>query len=167
MLDSCINYVNPDLTIAKYTIIYSVAQVVYTLATIVLVFVAWRQLRNLNNSFNMSAMNAVISLEAEMNKRDQRVNEIALEIQKLNFSPPSPITTSLISFHNNQLTAAIESYLNALDRFCYCIVRDYLREDDWREEYRELIIQTVNTNPTFFGINTTYRNINTLFTRWS
>lgn len=60
----------------------------------------------------------------------------------------------------------VESYLAALDRLCFCTVKEYFKQDEWKIEYRDRIFYEVRTYPALFGADTRFPNILVLYERW-
>lgn len=60
-----------------------------------------------------------------------------------------------------------EQYLNALDRLCACIIRGYIDEKQYRQDYRGGIADAMRDHGELLGNNTRHLNIVTVHIAWS
>lgn len=65
------------------------------------------------------------------------------------------------------LDECIENYLNGLDRLCFCIIKEYFDNDDMKIEYRHVINDAVEKNPTYFQQASKHRNIKKIHEKWA
>lgn len=72
-----------------------------------------------------------------------------------------------IEIYLDDLEAAKENYFNVLDRLCYCILKNYIKDRDWKSEYNDLIKDTVCSNESYFGTGTYYKSIKKLYEKWN
>ena len=63
-------------------------------------------------------------------------------------------------------SSAKQEYFNTLDRLCFCILKGYVQDKDWRAEYREVLRQTIARHEKDFLAASPYRNIITLSDKW-
>ncbi|WP_434510099.1 hypothetical protein [Desulfitobacterium sp. AusDCA] len=127
--------------------------------TVALFFVAFIQLRNLIRSNTLST---VLNLETEVYQRKSKVDEITSKLRVAAASDQN----QLAQIYADDLDAAIENYLNILDRLSYCVLNGYLRDRDWKTEYEDLITTTVQQNSSSFGPGTYYLNTKKLYEKW-
>jgi hypothetical protein len=92
---------------------------------------------------------------------------VSHEIQKLNLE--NKLKYKEKEIYKKKLNAAIENWLNSVNRLCFCIMRDYLKEKDWKIEYRDYISNVVKNKKfeKYFGAASIYRNIIDLNNKWS
>jgi len=128
------------------------------------VAIAWRQLSKLNKSIRTASLANIRQLEAEMNARKARVNEIACDIRRAGLEETPNV--ELIEILDDEMGGLIENWLNASDRLAYCILHKYWIERDWRAEYRPYMQDLVDSYPDKFGPNTRYTNILDLHSKW-
>lgn len=137
---------------------------VAALAAIAAVAVAYWQLSNLNDSLRMGTLNVVLQLESEMNARKEKVEEasakVRLEAEMV--GAQSCILPILVDTMNGYL----ENWLNSADRLAYCISRGYLKERDWKAEYRDYFQKLVEDHSQYFGPATIYTNLLDLNNKW-
>jgi hypothetical protein len=151
--------------IANATVYYAIAQVFYTIFTMLILIVGWRQLSNLNKNLRINSLTTMIDLERELNNRLDIINNISLGIQRESIRNPV-IANVQISFHERETQVAIQNYLNVLDRICFCIINEYIKESEWRSEYLLVVIEAVDNNEDFFSNITDYSNILNLYNKW-
>ncbi|MBB6481525.1 hypothetical protein [Spirochaeta isovalerica] len=118
----------------------------------------------IRNLVRTNTITTVLNLENEFNTRKTQLNSVSREIllnkEELNNNP------DLREALRGDLKAAKENYLNALDRFCFCIDKTYIREKEWKTEYFDLIENVVDRNKDEFKGISKYRNIQRLHKRW-
>jgi hypothetical protein len=136
------------------------ATVVGAIAAIAAVAVANGQLKNLADSFRMSGLAAVLTMESEMNSRAEKMDEFSFRIQ-LALSEQR-LSDEQIESHKERLLQLTDAYLNSVDRLAFCILKGYLPERDWRAEYEVLI------NGLIAGPNRArdFDNIVKLYSKW-
>ena len=144
--------------------ISATAAVVATATAIVGVIVAYWQLSNLNRTLRMNALTVVLQLEAEMNARKERVDEVAAKIRKQGIKDEP--NEGLVEILDEEMQGYLENWLNAADRLAYCILRGYLAERDWKAEYREYFLGLVRDHEEKFGPKSIYTNIIDLSNKW-
>lgn len=147
----------------------------FLIASIALFF-AYKQIRqvnsqllNLNDTFRNSILMTVLELENELIRRkvtwdstnfELRQYSIDIEMKKVK------INVDVLELINDKEKTALENYLNALDRFCYCIIHNYISDRDWKTEYRDVVFEIVDNRPEKFGVNSRFRNTIKIFKKW-
>ena len=123
-----------------------------------------KELKNTTSQLKNTTLTNVLSLEAEMNDRKEKVDTINNEIEKLNLN--GELTEERKEIYLKFLNVAIENWLNSIDRLCFCIKNDYLIEKDWKAEYRDYVIDVVKTFEEKFGASSKYKNILDINNKW-
>lgn len=134
------------------------------LAALIAVGLAARQLKGLIKQLKQSNFSALLTLEIEMNARKERVDEAAREVRRLGVKPGTDPEEIVIAYEF--LEGCMENWLNLADRMAFCILKKYLRERDFRSEYRKYFENFMICYPEYFGPDTTYNNIIVLCERW-
>ncbi len=91
-----------------------------------------------------------------MNDRKVHLDKASREIEEAALLPPVPAQLKIMSTY---LESALENYLNAMDRLCFCIQKKYLEEKDWRAEYRNVLHNTIGTYKQQFLEGSPFQNI--------
>ncbi len=127
------------------------------------------QLRNMNDTFRNSTLMTVLELENELMRRkvswDEasfQIREYGINLSKLNENPNKEFLDLLTDKHNT----ALENYLNSLDRFCYCVLHNYIPDRDWKTEYRDVVFDAVDNYPEQFNVKSRFRNTVKIFQKW-
>lgn len=134
------------------------------IVAIVALYLAKGQLVNLNQTLKMNGLMAVLQMEADMNSRKQRLDELTGEIARENAAEKP--NKKLIEAIGTEMNAALENWLNAADRLAYCILNGYLHERDWRAEYRGYFADIVSKHVHLFQADSIYTNILDLNDKW-
>ena len=132
-------------------------------ATVAGVFVAWFQLSGIKKGLSMSSLMAVLEIETQMNERKVHFDECS---SKVKLGRVDKIGEEALKIRAELYRSAKENYFNALDRLCYCILREYLSDKDWCAEYREYIHNAVKEFEADFGQASPFRNIKKLDEKW-
>ena len=122
------------------------------------------QIYQIKNQLSSATLTNVLTLEAEMNSRKAKLDDINNEIEKANLEGKLDKNTKEV-FRKYQ-NSAIENWLNSVDRLCFCIKSNYLKEKDWKMEYRDYIIDIVRTYEDKFGESSLYTNIKDINQKW-
>jgi hypothetical protein len=128
------------------------------------VVVAWWQLSNLNGTLRLSGLLTVLQLAAEMNSRKQRVDEINREIAIL--AAKQNASKAALSAFADEFDAAMENWINSADRLAFCIYKGYVKEAEWKTEYRNYFLKLLVDHPKYFGPGSPYHNLIDLTARW-
>lgn len=114
-------------------------------------------------SEKISEVMMVLEIESQMNERKSAWDESTLNMVKAEKKGESEdIMEVIISYHKTTK----ENYFNALDRMCFCVLKGYLEEKDWKTEYRSLLQNTIKECEGDFGEASPYRNIKKLNNKW-
>jgi len=158
--------------------IIAIASIATGAAGIIGMIIALRQipefktkLENTNLQLQNSVLTNVLRLEAEMNDKKEKVDNMKMEIMKSEKMKPevklSDNQMGIVEDVNEKyLDNAVENWLYSVNRLCFCIKNEYLKEKDWKVEYRDYITEVVETYKDKFGITTKYRNIIDIYDKW-
>jgi hypothetical protein len=113
------------------------ATVVGAVAAIAAVAVANGQLKNLVVSFRISGLAAVLTMEAEMTTRADKLDEFSFRVQLA--VSENKIPDEQIELYAKRIAQLTDNYLNSVDRLAFCILKGYLPEKDWRGEYEPIV----------------------------
>lgn len=128
------------------------------------VAVAWFQLNGIKKSLKTSSLMAVLEIEAQVNERKVFLDKCASDIRHLENKDPKDLEELKIGA--DLFECAKENYFNAMDRLCFCILRGYLKDKDWRAEYRNAVKNLIDKNPQAFDEASGFRNIKELNKKW-
>jgi len=109
----------------------------------------------------INSLMAILEIESQINERKQRSEEVSFKIQNNNGSNSNNKEILI-----NELDCALENYINAVDRLAFCIIKEYVKDRDWRTEYRDYISDLIKANPDFFKPGSKYLNIIDLNNKW-
>lgn len=126
-------------------------------------FALW-QIYQIKQQLASSTLTNVLSLEADMNSRKAKLDDINNDIETAN--KEGKLDDAMKGIFLKYQNAAIENWSNSVDRLCFCIKRDYLKEKDWKAEYRDYIIDVVKTHENKFGASSKYKNIIDINEKW-
>jgi hypothetical protein len=126
--------------------------------------VAWWQLRNLNSTLRMTSLGIVLQLESEMNSRKSKLDDSATELRKAQTATPA--NADLVAVLGDNMKCCMENWLNAVDRFAFCILHGYLADKVWQTEYRDLFAGLIKGHPDYFGPGSIYTNIIDVDHKW-
>jgi cell division protein FtsL len=119
------------------------------------------QLFEVQKQLKVSNLTNILSLEAEINDRKETVDDISQKIVEIGTAAQAD-TSSL----EKRLEAAVENWLNAVDRLCFCVRKNLFPEKEWKIEYRDYIISLVRENESKFGPGSRYTNIKYINDKW-
>ncbi|MDY6032017.1 MAG: hypothetical protein SPI86_09710 [Treponemataceae bacterium] len=122
------------------------------------------QVYQIKNQLSSATLTNVLTLEAEMNSRKAKLDDINNEIEKANLE--GKLDKNAKEVFKRYQNSAIENWLNSVDRLCFCIKSNYLKEKDWKMEYRDYIIDIVRTYEDKFGESSLYTNIKDINQKW-
>jgi len=111
----------------------------------------------------MSSLMAVLEIETQMNERKVRLDDCSARIKQGHADKVPKENMAILA---GSFEAALEDYLNAMDRLCYCMLHGYLEDKDWRAEYRNYLNNAVKEFPNKFNEASPYRNIKKLNEKW-
>lgn len=127
------------------------------------VVVAAVQLPGIRKGLALNSIMMVLEIETQMNERKMYYDECSTKV-RLGAQRNEP--TEVLEIRGELLKAAKENYFNSLDRLCYCILRDYLEDKDWRAEYRTALNNAIITFPNDFLEGSPFRNMKKLNALW-
>src|SRR5438093_888738 len=116
---------NQDLSAA----ITAFATVAASFFAVVGVIVAWVQLNGIKKGLGFSSLMAVLEIETQMNERKVRLDDCSAEVKR---GQADGLLAEKLKISARNFDSALENYLNAVDRLCYCILKGYLEDRDWR-----------------------------------
>ncbi len=127
------------------------------------------QLLNLNDTFRNSTLMTVLELENELIRRKVTWDSTSFELRQYSIDidmKKLKLNEDVVELINDKEKTALENYLNALDRFCYCIIHNYISDRDWKTEYRDVVFEIVDNRPEKFGVNSRFRNTVKIYKKW-
>ncbi|MCD0475064.1 hypothetical protein LPB87_11735 [Flavobacterium sp. EDS] len=127
------------------------------------------QLQSLAESQKNSTLMTVLELESELNKRKEYFDQCNFELRAYDIqinSSEVELNEDVLGLFADKIKIARENYLNALDRFSYCIIHKYILDRDWRTEYRDVIFEAVDNYSECFGVSSRFRNTKQLYEKW-
>lgn len=156
------------------SILSSITAITSVVVAIISAFIAHRALKNSDktikensdarkSSEKTSEVMMVLEIEAQMNERKASWDESAKNMRQAELSGESHEMMEIILDYHETIK---ENYFNSLDRMCFCILRGYLEEKDWRTEYRTILQGTIKDCESDFGAASPYRNIKDLNNKW-
>jgi hypothetical protein len=145
--------------------IQALSSIITTLLGIIALIFAVRQISQITAQLKISALTNVLSLEAEMNQRKEKLDSINHEIGILHIE--GKLSEKIKEIYENKQDAIIENWLNSVDRLCFCILRNYFPEKDWKVEYRDFVKEIIQSFEYKFRADTKYPNILELNKKWS
>ena len=92
------------------------------------VVIAWRQLYLLRKS---NEIQTVLELESQLNERKVAFSKATIDRKRIDTQTAINNATGILS---EMFDNAKENYFNVLDRLCFCILKGYLKERDWKAE---------------------------------
>ena len=107
----------------------AIAAVVTATVAVIALEVAWRQLTNLGNTLRLNSLSAVLQIEADMNGRKERVDEVTERILRL--GEITDTNRKEAEVLQDTLNSRLENWFNAVDRLAFCVLREYVPEKDW------------------------------------
>jgi len=114
-------------------------------------------------SEDISMVMMVLEIEGQMNERKSAWDKSSRSIREADLNDtPSEMMDIIIDYH----ATTKENYFNSLDRLCFCILKQFLKEKDWKVEYRNLLHNTIQDNESDFGVSTPYKNVVDLNYKW-
>jgi hypothetical protein len=111
-------------------------------------------------SIKAAQWSTLLTLEHEMVSRQNKYDELDRHMKSL--SPNDP-DLKLLPF---QLAAAKESYFNALDRLASMVLNGQFSQEELKQDYRDVIKETIRKYSTDFGPGTPYRKVMKLYDKW-
>lgn len=148
-------------------IVTVIADSVAAVGAIMASIVALVQLPKITRQLKLGSVSVVLEIEAQMTSRKQRVADFDERIRLL---PQTVVdeeerkrTARILS---DVRKTAVEDWLNALDRLCFCIIKGYIDEIEWRKEYEDYLTSVVSKYKESFQADTPYTHIADLHQHW-
>lgn len=127
------------------------------------------QIHRMTKANSISSVAALLQIESSLSQNRQRIDQAAVAMAHLTARRQSGVTVqpAEIEACTMEMNGAIQNYLNSLDRLCACILRDILREDHAKQDYRDLINAAIaNYKDEFDTVIGRYYHILKLRDRW-
>lgn len=125
--------------------------------------VAWWQLGKINKQIKLGVENQrqeilriVLEIENQINSRKLELDRATKSIME-----SEEVGNEILDSQIYHLKSAQESFLNSVDRLCFCILKGYIPDKDWKSEYKYLAYNTIKDKnfSVYFGADSAYRNI--------
>ena len=144
--------------------------VFYKVGSVIIPFVgfvvAYLQLKKIQNQIDISLDNQKLDRLKVVLEIENQINTRKSEFDKTNKLIQESSIDKNLEVLQNYFNTTKENYLNALDRLCYCIDKNYIDERDWKSEYRNMLRDTIETFPDDFNEASPYRNIKKINNKW-
>ncbi len=126
------------------------------------------QLKNMNDTFRNSTLMTVLELENELIRRKVSWDDASFQLREyhINLEKKEKPNKNIVELLQDKYYTSFENYLNSLDRFCYCVLHNYISDRDWKTEYTEVVFDIVKNNPEEFNVNTRFRNTIKIYQKW-
>jgi hypothetical protein len=116
-----------------------------------------------------SNLMAVLALESSLSDARSKLAEVASQMalianESKDNEGEEPVALTIVRLHYNE---RVEQYLNSADRLCACIIRGYVCETQYRQDYRPWISEIVKKHVDRLGPDTRHRNILKVNEAWS
>ena len=132
--------------------------------------IAYSQLKKINKQLAISVSNqkldslkVVLEIETQLNSRKLELDKSTKLIMEADLKKVSDDEMNILRDYFNSIN---ESYLNAFDRLCFCIEKEYINDKDWRVEYRQALLDVIKSNEEFFKEGSPYHNMKNLNKKW-
>lgn len=155
-----------------YETISLIISAIGVVAAIIAAIVYFAQLKKMTSSVetavaanSIATLNTVITLEKSITDNRIRFSDAAVAASKLKPEDDEKHRNATILAFDE----ARENYLNSMDRFCACILREQFPETDYRKDYRNAVNEIVThaNYKELMGTGTRYRNIVKLYDKWA
>jgi hypothetical protein len=113
----------------------------------------------------LSRLDALLQMEQHLAESRSQLSKAGIKMST--FSGKEDISDTEYRPVKLEYDEAKQSYLNALDRLCYCIDRGLLDESEMRPEYRDYVTSIVREFKSEFDTGTVYRNIVKVYEKWA
>ena len=109
------------------------------------------------------SLRIVLEIETQMNSRKLEFDKASKEVREAQLNSASEDKMDILK---DYFEAVKENYFNSLDRLCFCMLKNYLSDKDWKTEYRNLIHDTIASYEEDFSTASPYRNIKAINEKW-
>jgi hypothetical protein len=117
---------------------------------------AYMTLRAILEQLKAGQWSTLLSLEQDMASRGEKFHELS---KKMKASP------TLVP--DEEFNAAKENYFNSIDRFASLVLNGQFPQKELKQDYHDLIKETIRTFKDDFGAGTHFRRIIKLHDKWS
>ena len=118
-------------------------------------FVAYKTLQAILAQIKAAQWSTLLSLEQDMASRRDKFQELGQTIGK------SPTSVEQLAFDE-----AKENYLNSVDRLAYMHLNGQFPEKELKQDYRDVIKETIRAFPSDFSPGTHFRKVLKLHDKW-
>lgn len=143
-------------------VISAIANSVLALSSVVGVVFGLIQLSNIRSELRNGSLDSILEIESQMNDRKSKVDEITNDVIVNGANWSQPVKDA----YSQWLNQAKENWYNAVDRFAFCVLRNYVEESEWKAEYRNYIHDIISRDSQRFQAGSAYRNMIDLDARW-
>ena len=149
------------LTVVIYSVSAFIALIMLAIA-ICQISKLTKQVEAAVKSNSIGELNALLALEEQIADRRLRLSQAGIAVNECKDQSSESFDSLVLQFNE-----AKQMYLNGLDRFCFCVRKGLLQDEDMRLEYREIITAAIKDFPDDFGKGTPYRNISKVYEDWA
>lgn len=137
--------------------VQDVCAIVTAASTIVWLGIAVWQLGGIKRQLKDNILGNVLSLESELNSRRMEFERLAAEVGV--WEHKGTLDAEETEIYKHQVRVAKESWLNVVNRLCFCIKQGYFDEKNWKAEYRDYVVGIVANYPDMFNAGSKYTSI--------
>lgn len=152
-------YETQSIEIARAAITASIiADIIAGVAVLAVIaggIVAYLTLRAILAQLKAAQWSTLLSLEQDMASRGEKFHELA---KQMHISPAI--------LRKETFDAAKENYFNSIDRFASLVLNGQFSQSELKQDYQDLIKETIRGFPADFSVGTRYRKIVKLHNKW-
>ncbi|AUT91689.1 TPA: hypothetical protein ACKRKP_000789 [Proteus mirabilis] len=139
-----------------------------SIIALLMLFSVRNQIAKAVEANRISKLNSLLSIESQIVLRRQELSAAGIALNEFKkLTQEEKDSNELFDMASLRFNEAVQTYLNSLDRLCYCIIKKYLDDADMKVEYRQIINSAVTKHEDKFGASTPYRNIKKIYDKWS
>ncbi|MEM9424132.1 MAG: hypothetical protein AAF975_05020 [Spirochaetota bacterium] len=139
------------------------SSIIAAAAAVVATLVALCTLPSIAASSKKNSLAIILDLESELRACSRTVDEKRSALQEALLNAKDD---ELVDIIDDSYEIAVETYLNTLERLCFCFTKRYVKEVHWKDEYQKMLEGIISTYPDYFNGNSTYHHILLLRDRW-
>jgi len=124
-----------------------------------------RQAKAAATANEINKLTNLLALEDTIAERRLRLSEAGIAVDE--YSKSADVDSNHFTALRLRWNEAIQMYLNALDRLCYCLNTGLLDENRLRSEYRGIVKSAITDFPDQFTLGTEFRNIAKIHESWA
>ena len=155
------------------------------LVAIIGAWIAYSQLKKISVQIGIAVKNqrldslkVVLEIETQINARKLELDKAAKAVREAaktveeaakaagEGGRQAALDEETLEILEDFMNATRESYLNALDRLCYCIDKGFIEDKDWRGEYRNVLYEVISEYEDDFREASPYINIKSVNGKW-